>query len=109
MSTPVRDSQLTQDEEEQQVEADTEIDNGDTGRQSGTEVVDSGKGSNFYYRNWRMKKKKVEEVNGDASSVCGKVKKKKMQVKKNILGREKRQELFKIYLQWFIAFSFTFH
>ncbi|CAN6923077.1 unnamed protein product [Brassica oleracea] len=31
----------------------------------------------------------VEEVNGDASNVCGKVKKKKMQVKKNILGREK--------------------
>nr|VDD50115.1 unnamed protein product [Brassica oleracea] len=57
MSTHVRDSQLTQDEEEQQVEADTEIDNGDTERQKcGTEVVHSGKGSNFYYRNWRMKK-----------------------------------------------------
>ncbi|CAN6915638.1 unnamed protein product [Brassica oleracea] len=50
MSTPVRDSQLTQDEEEQQVEADTEIDNGDTKRQKGgTEVVDSGKGSETSY------------------------------------------------------------
>ena len=29
----------------------------------------------------------VEEVNEDASNVCGKVKKKRMQVKKNISGR----------------------
>ncbi|CAN6984603.1 unnamed protein product [Brassica oleracea var. botrytis] len=102
---------MTQDEEEQQVEADTEVDDGDTERQSGTKVFDSGKGSETLKKDEdeevnedaskepeKVKEKKqgkrnkgqmeeVEEVNEDASNVCGKVKKKRMQVKKNISGR----------------------
>ncbi|KAL0875676.1 hypothetical protein Bca101_025381 [Brassica carinata] len=66
-----------EEEEEQHVEG-------------GTEVVDSSKGSETSKTNDEDRMEEVEEVNEDAPNMCNKLKKKKMQVRKNKPGRRKK-------------------